>query len=796
MMLRTSFRQKLLLLALLPLALVQLVTILAVMRTVESDVNARARASLQIGADVVGEYLGSHGEQLHTSVQVLASDFGLKEAAATGDAGTIRSVLENHGLRVDADVVALLDLDGRLVASTNPSLRPGRQILDGVVDDYDEDTDIEATKFIGEVPYQVFAVPLRAPVPIAWVVLGFRLDIALVEQMAAMTGLDVAIVAGSGEVELLASSTAVRQTVSNTDHLLPESTGEPVYVIHGENTDYLATTTPFIAQVANDANVEVILLRSITDAMAPYVEARRGLVLFGIVLLIVALLYAVWLSGSIARPLSLLTEAVRSMMSGDYGVKVQVSSNDEIGELASSFNAMTAAIAEREERISHQALHDRLTDLPNYNFLTEQLTELVGAAAESGGRVSVLSVRLARIGAISSTLGHNASDEVIRLSAKALLANLEPAEILGHVGTDEFVVLMPRAETDGALERTEKLRGILAAGVSLGRVNIHLQSTFGIAAYPDHGIRAGEILRKASIARSEAETRGEDVVIYQSGREDHHVRQLRIVNDLRSAFHRNQVQVWFQPKVVLPSGEPCGAEALVRWEHHEYGWLSPDEFIPAAEEAGTIVHLTRYVLRDAIARCREWHDAGFPLTVAVNISARDLCDDYLPYYVLQLLREHCLLPSCLTLEVTENSVMQQLGRAVTVLECLRDVGVRISMDDFGTGQSSLAQLRSIPLNELKIDKSFILSLPGNAQEESIVQTTLELAHSLDLEVVAEGVENEAALRFLSGLGCEQAQGYFLSKPIPPRKFLGWLRTFEPVPCPDRRGAMRPFRKEA
>ena len=796
MNLQTSFRRKLLLLALLPLALAEIVTIYAVMRTVERDVNARANESLQIGADVIGEYLGGRGQQLHTSVQVLASDFGLKEAAATSDAATIRSVLENHSLRVDADIAALLDLQGRLIASTDRSLQSGQKVLGGVIDDYGRDADIQSTKFIGDVAYQVFAVPLRAPVPIAWVVLGFRLDINVVEQIAALTGLEVALVAERNDPQLLASSTTVRETASIPGDLLPDPGESPVYVIEGAGTDYLASATPFLAGVANDAKVDVVILRSITDAMAPYVEARRGLIAFGVLLLAVVALCAVWLSGSIAQPLNTLTEAVRSMMSGDYTVNVRIESKDEVGELASSFNAMTAAIAEREERISHQALHHRLTDLPNYNYLTEQLTELIGGAAESGNKVLVLSIRLARIGAISSTLGHSASDEVIRLAARALRANLESAEILGHVSAEEFALLIPGGEVDSALECAEKLRGILASGVSLGRVNIHLQSTFGVAAYPEHGTRASEILRKASIARSEAETTDEQIGFYQPGRENFHVRQLRIVNDLRSAFRRNQVQVWYQPKVSLPSGAPCGAEALVRWEHHEYGWLSPDEFIPAAEEAGTIVHLTRYVLGDAIARCREWHDAGYPMHVSVNISARDLCDDYLPYYVLQLLKEQDLKPNQLTLEVTENSVMQQLGRAMTVLECLRDVGVRISMDDFGTGQSSLAQLRNIPLHELKIDKSFVMALPDSAQDGSIVRTTLELAHSLGLEVVAEGVENEETLRFLSGSGCEQAQGFFLSKPIPPRKFLAWLRAFEPVSCPDRRGELRPFRREA
>jgi diguanylate cyclase (GGDEF)-like protein len=400
------------------------------------------------------------------------------------------------------------------------------------------------------------------------------------------------------------------------------------------------------------------------------------------------------------------------------------------------------------------------------------------------------------MGAISSTLGHSAGDDLIRLAAKHLRINIDRGEVLSHLGGDQFILIIPGAETDGALECAEKIHGILAAGVTLENVNISLQSEIGIAGYPEHADSAASLLRNAAIARSEAHTRGEPVMIFMRGREDDYVRRLHIVNDLRGAFHREEVQVWYQSKVALLDGNPSGAEALVRWQHPEYGWLPPDEFVPAAEEAGTIIHLTRYVLKQAIAECRNWKTSGYSMQVSVNISARDLCDDYLPYYVLQLLKEHDLEPQRLTLEVTENSVIQQLRRAITVLECLRDIGVRISMDDFGTGQSSLTQLKNIPLNELKIDKSFVINLATDKQNEAIVRATIELAHSLGIDVVAEGVEDEYSLRFLSGAGCEEAQGYFFSKPVPSRKFLNWLAGYKPASYGERRAQQRPFRKKA
>jgi len=797
MRLRTSFRGKLLLLSLVPLALAQLVTVFAVMRTVERDVNERAHESLRIGAAVVDEYLTGRGDQLRTSVEVLAADFGLKEAVATGDEDTIRSVLQNHSLRVDADIALMLDIDGHAIASTLPDEKHER-LRDWVqTSDRDRWALTQSTMLIDGNVYQAFGVPLRAPTPIGWVVLGFRIDTTVTDRIVALTGHDVALVSHTDATLLLAGSGAARSAFDSPASLAPSSdANDEVYIIRGSDTDYLAINTPFVAPHANNANVRVVLLRSITDAMMPYMQARRGLVIFGVALLLIVAAAGAWLSASIARPLNTLSEAAKDMMAGKYGGTVAVGSDDEVGELASTFNAMRTAIADRERRISHRALHDPLTDLPNQGHVLQMLESLLPHADEDGSKVFVLSIRLTRMGAISSTLGHSAGDDLIRLAARHLRVNIDRGEVLGHLGGDQFILIIPGAETDGALEYAEKVRDILAAGVTLENVNISLQSEIGIAGYPEHADGAASLLRNAAIARSEAHARGESVTIFMRGREDDYVRRLRIVNDLRGAFHREEVQVWYQPKIALSDGSPSGAEALVRWQHPEYGWLPPDEFVPAAEEAGTIVHLTRHVLKQAIAQCRDWQASGLSLQVSVNISARDLCDDYLPYYVLQLLKEHNLEPQRLTLEVTENSVIQQLRRAITVLECLRDIGVRISMDDFGTGQSSLAQLKNIPLNELKIDKSFVMNLAADKHNEAIVRATIELAHSLGIDVVAEGVEDEYSLRFLSGAGCEEAQGYFYSKPVPSRKFLKWLAGYKPASYVERRAQERPFKKQA
>jgi len=781
---RTSFRTKLLLLTIVPLAVAQVVTLFAVMQTVEEDIQSGAQESLTIGAIVVNEFLAARTEQLRTSVEVLAADYGLKEATATGDAATIRSVLDNHSRRVGADIAALVDMDGALIASTLDGVSRHRVDVVQLIADASQQQN-ESTALVADSAYHLFTVPLRAPVTIGWVVLGFEINTSLTDRIAGLTGLDITLIHSDDDFN----------TILTTQSLDPESIDlsqdvDTVYMASGETDQSLTIQTSFIR---DDDAILVVLQRSVREAMIPYVEARRGLFAFGAALLILVAIAGGWFSTTIASPLRTLGAAARRMISGDYETKVSVQSDDEFGELASSFNAMQTAISEREQRISHHALHDPLTDLPNRAKVLKSLTRAMEQARKTESRISVLSIRLVRMSEISSTLGHSATDELIKTAARHLQANLKNVEILGHTGTNEFVLVLPDHDVDSALSYVDQIEGLLGSGVTLGRVNIILQTEVGIAEFPRHGEAAADLLRFASIARTEAEASSERVRVYQRGREDEFLRRLRIVNDLPAALRRGEIETWFQPKISLPDGKVCGAEALVRWQHSELGFLSPDDFIPAAEQSGTIVVLTRHVIAEAVRQCRTWEDLGHILQVSVNLSARDLLDEYMPYHVTQILAENDLSAERLTLEVTENSIMEDLRRSISVLELLQDIGVCISMDDFGTGHSSLAQLRNIPLRELKIDKSFIMTLSEDQHNDAIVRTTIELAHGMGLKVVAEGVENEATMRRIAALGCEQAQGYYLSKPIPAADVPAWLQSFKPRSYKDRRSSRRAFK---
>ena len=795
MNLRTTFRSKLFLLTIVPLVVAQVVTIFAVMQTVREDVYRRANNSLVVGGTVIDEFREARSERLRASAQVLAADFGLKQAAATRDTATLQSVLVNHRQRVSADIAIFLDLEGAIVASSEDIGTKKKADLLRLIDPATERTSIQSILTVGDVTYHTIAETLRAPVPVGWIVLGYRIDQSVVDRISNLTDLDVSIVALDQNLPRTIATTYNVNEDANADPSLgvPETFFNTVYLVEDDGEDRLTLSAPFAEDVQD---LLIVLQRSMQDAMLPYDEARRALILFSSILVILVTLTAIYVSGTIAKPLRDLADATRRMISGSYDSSFDIQSDDEFGELATSFNAMRTAISEREEHISRQALHNSLTGLPNRERIVQCLSRAIDDAEEADTTVAILSVRLARMAAITSTLGHSASDELIKLAAHQLEVNLDTNDILGHVGSNEFVLILPDNTVENALTYADRIESILGAGVRLGRINITLQAAVGICGYPQHGKNAADLVRNASIARSEAETQQERVRVYEPGRQDHYVRQLRIVNDLLTALQREEIQLHFQPKIALPDGTPCGAEALVRWRHPELGYLAPDEFISAAEQAGTILYLTRYVLERALKYCRQWREQNYNLGIAVNLSARDLLDEYLPYFVLQVLKEQQIEAQALTLEITENSVMQNVNHAVNVLECLRDIGVRISIDDFGTGHSSLAQLRNIPLHELKIDRSFVSNILEEKQNEAIVHSTIDLAHNMGLEVCAEGVENEETLRYLSGLGCEQAQGYYLSKPVPSDYLIDWLEKYEPVSYRDRRSTRRAFAKKS
>jgi diguanylate cyclase (GGDEF)-like protein len=457
---------------------------------------------------------------------------------------------------------------------------------------------------------------------------------------------------------------------------------------------------------------------------------------------------------------------------GDYSQPIAVHGQDEIGRLASAFGHMQQGIAAREQRILHQAHHDGLTGLPNRSLAHKRLDEALGS-----GRAAVLMLDLDRFKEINDTLGHGFGDQVLEEVGKRLRQAVRPTDLVARLGGDEFMVLMHDVDADFAEARARLLLEQLRKPLDLPSTRINLDASLGLALHPEHGNDAQTLLRRADIALYDAKENRSGVAVYREGRDEVHLRQLALVGDLRQSIAREQLSLRFQPKVDLASRRVAHVEALLRWQHHTLGPVSPEEFIPLAERSGFVHEITRFVLDTALAQNARWRAQGLDLGIAVNLSAMDLMDADLPGFVQACLREHQVPPPRLILEVTEGVLMRDVEYAIRMLHRLRAGGVRLSIDDFGTGYSSLAQLKRMPVDELKIDKSFVMQMTEESDDAVIVRSTIELGHNMGLKVIAEGVETDVSLGLLQRYRCDMVQGYFFSPPLEAGPLLEWCRRF-------------------
>jgi len=380
--------------------------------------------------------------------------------------------------------------------------------------------------------------------------------------------------------------------------------------------------------------------------------------------------------------------------------------------------------------------------------------------------MAVLLIDLNRFKEINDSLGHRVGDEILRQLGPRLSSVLRAGDSLARLGGDEFgLLLAPPGDRSVACQVAERLHEVLKQPFPLANVTLRIDASTGIAIAPLHGDDADTLLQKADVAMYEAKRSQLAWTVYSPQRDIHTKQRLELVEDLRNAIDSGELVLHYQPKLDLHTDRITGAEALVRWDHPIKGLLAPGVFVDLAEHTGLIGPLTINVLGQAVRQCADWCRGGLVPHVAVNLSAANLLDDELPNTLARLLRDERVPGSCLTLEITENSVMADPDRSLVVLDELRSLGCELSVDDFGTGFSSLKYLRDLPVSELKLDRSFLLNL-GDDRAVSIVRSTVDLAHSLGLRMVAEGVEDEATLDLLRSMGCDVAQGYLISRPVP------------------------------
>lgn len=697
-------------------------------------------------------------------VQIMSLDYGLRSAIGARDKDTILSVLRNHGRRVGASRMQLLDLDGKVQADTASGAGDGQPFAfpDLLSRAFNERT--AAVAVVDGKAFWVVVVPIYAPQPVGLVAASMPVDNAMIAHMQQLSALprdiELATPTGTGHYAVMArgsSRSELTASFSSSDRSLPS---EPTAATIG-GRDYLVLAQ-LLRQPKGSGAVYAVLGYSLDDALRPYKAVWDAWLALLAVGLAAGLLVAWLVARGVSRPVEALAAAARRIAGGDYRDAPEVRRRDEIGELATAFRTMGDAVRERELRIRHQAMHDGVTGLPNRAAAEEAIDQDLATAPGQQGALLILGVT--RLPDIIKTIGHALADRLMR-DAGVRVGQVAGTHYVARATDTQFAVWLRGADRTEAISVAFRVMDALGQPYQEAEVNMDMGPAVGIALAPSHGERAAALLRRAEVAEFAAVGSARGVDVYDPQADPHRPERLSLMSELRTAIETDALELYYQPQRRLADGRIDGVEALVRWPRPGRGMVSPEQFVAVAEETGNIGRLTRWVLARGIAQAAELVRAGQPLRFSINLSARDIGDTELPDHVAHLLRVHQLPATALVLEVTESAVIGEPEAALQVLRRLADMGIDVAIDDFGVGQTSFAYLRRLPVRELKIDKMFVQHLATDETDRVIVRSLVELGHRLGYRVTAEGVEDEDTIAFLGEVGCDHVQGFHVDRPM-------------------------------
>jgi diguanylate cyclase (GGDEF)-like protein len=521
--------------------------------------------------------------------------------------------------------------------------------------------------------------------------------------------------------------------------------------------------------------LDAILRQMHSGVLGEFVVSYMGLALFSVLVAITTERIGLWAIVVFIAPLAFAWQ----MLHRTHSLKIT-----------------SEELAEKQRENEFQAFHDHLTGLPNRLLFRLRLGEAIEEAAASGGRLAVMLMDLDHFKEVNDALGHHVGDQLLAAVGPRLAETLREGDLMARLGGDEFGVLVPDIADDAsAIQIAERLMDGLHHPVAVDELDLDVSASIGITFYPDHAQDADTLLRHADVAMYASKEAGSAFEVYDEMIDTHKPEMVMLVSQVRPAIDEGQFRMYFQPKIRLADGRVAGAEALIRWHHPTLGRLAPADFIPMVEKTVLLQPLTHWALNDVLRAWRRWSDYGIRIPVAVNVSPRTLLDQDLPQVVSDLLDRWGVPARFLRLEITENFLVADSGRSDAVLNGLSRVGVGLSIDDFGTGFSSLSYLKRLPIEEIKIDRSFVSHMLERVDDFTIVRATVELGRNLGLRVVAEGVQDRDTFDRLGDFGCDEAQGFYISKPLEPEEFRRWLSLREmSIEVSEPPDAKRPARR--
>jgi len=694
-------------------------------------------------------------QRLHDGADLLSRDFGFRAAVATHDGPTVESAISNLRQRLGLDLAFTVGVDGEVVG-----VDPAQLDLEKLWTALDSGDDAQGVFIVNGAPYQVISAPIMAPSLTGWVVFAAKLDkreMRALEQLSAI-GLNAEVFDRRGDGWITSDSGPGNNSMAAfVEGAIRDKTGKPALLkVDGE--DSLVLVKP-LKSLAQDGAAALVLRYPMAEAMAPYRPLMAGVILVGLIgaALVAAASWA--LSRGLARPIIALDDAARRLQRGE-DVRVEIQTHDEIGRLADSFNLMAAEIRQREAKITHQALHDEETGLPNRRALEREITARLSAAGP-GEHVVVSATGLDRFTFVRSAIGYDLATQLITQLA-ARISLIAPDTFIGRLTTSTLCVVSTQDDIEATLGRIEALLAGLEAPIRVGGEMVDINMTVGIATTEPGGLDAPGLIEQSMIGLDQARAARRKVMRFDPAAYGDPSGNLSLMSQMLDGVGNGALFLNHQPKLDLRSGKITGVEALVRWKHPTRGMMRPDLFVEMAEETGYIRALTDFVLTQAIADQKTLRAAGHDVLMSVNVSGRLIDDaDFAERAIAQVTREDARV----CFEITETAVIGNPDVALGVLDRLAAAGIPVSIDDYGSGLSSLAYLKQIRADELKIDKAFVLTLEAGSKDALLVKSTVDLAHSLGMKVTAEGVETREALGVLQLMGCDIAQGYFIARPM-------------------------------
>lgn len=716
--------------------------------------------------NILRQYIRSTENSLVSSARVLTADFGFKQAVASGDEDTIASVLANHGARINADLMLLTDVSGQLISSSRSDI-DDQMILSQVVRELLEKPAKAHIVMLNDRIYELILLPVMAPRTIAYSLLGFEIKQTTLNELKDLTGLDLTIL--KNDVPVYSTLKEVSTEKDFTDEI---SAGHSKW-LWLERPTFISSD--FMPATSSVNPISILFTADLTSIYQQYDEMAYRIILIVFLVIMFAVLISIIIAHTLTAPLAKLVNIANQFAKGHYDEWNEPGqASSEIRDLAGALRTMGQEVKQREQLVTWQARHDALTGLLNIHTMRSSL----GSILRDYGQCVVVAIYIQNFRQINDRLGPEIADACLTALASRLNQfETTAAKTNARLEGIEFLSVIKLTPGQSPKEVVEALLATLDHPFQIGNISLNLNFYAGVCCYPEHGLDSKIMLRRVRIAADHARLNRQSIHIYTPGEDEQHLEELILIEALQALLKQSQnIELFlnFQPKVELHNGTMHTVETLIRWHRPGLGRVAPDKFIGLAEQSGLIVELTHWVINETLKQLSLWRKMGLALNAAINVSAEDLAHHEFCAYLNSKIALYNIPANSVTIEITERDIMHDEALGIEVLRTLKQSGYKIAVDDYGIGQSSLSKLKVLPVDELKLDMSFIRNLDSSPTDQKIVWSTIHLAHSLGLKVVAEGVENLASYELLKAMDCDSVQGYLISKPRDADDLVAWL----------------------